>query len=57
MTNQTQLMALMGKHNLDDAHVAVLLSVSACTVSSWRRGTRNMPDNVLELLQMKLVSR
>lgn len=54
MTNQQSLKALMAEHQLDDAHIAVLLSVSASSVQSWRVGRRNMPDNLLELLEIKL---
>jgi len=37
-----------------DDYVAKLLSVSAYTVSAWRRGKREMPDSLIELLQLKL---
>ena len=50
----TALSQLMQSHNLRDEQVAIMLSVSAYTVGMWRRGQRDMPGNLLELLTMKL---
>jgi len=50
----TTLAQLMQSHNLRDEQVAIMLSVSAYTVGMWRRGQREMPDNLMELLTIKL---
>ena len=54
MTTRDQLLKLMAKHKLDDAHCAVLIGMSASAVQSWRLGNREMPKPILELLQLKL---
>ena len=50
----TTLSQLMQDHALRDEQVAIMLSVSAYTVGMWRRGQRDMPDNLMELLNLKL---
>ena len=45
---------LIDSRHLSDDHVAGLLSVSAYTIGVWRRGQREMPDSLIELLQLKL---
>ena len=50
----TVLAQLMQSHGLRDEQIAILLSVSAYTVGMWRRGQRDMPGNLMELLQIKL---
>jgi len=59
MTNREQLKALMLQHNLNQADIAELLSVSHWTVKSWTlpltsKAYRPMPDNMLELLNLKI---
>ena len=47
----------MELHDLTSADVAELLGVSVFTVNSWRSRNGNpMPDNLLELLELKLTS-
>jgi len=50
----TALAQLMQDHQLRDEQVAIMLSVSAYTVGMWRKGRRDMPNNLMELLTIKL---
>ena len=50
----TPLAKLMQSRSLRDEQVALMLSVSAYTVGVWRRGDRGIPENLMELLQIKL---
>ena len=54
MTNINKLKAIMSEHNLDRYAIATLLSVRKSTVDTWHGKSRNMPDQMLELLQYKL---
>lgn len=55
--NKDKLQVLMTKHNLNRYDVADLVGVRKSTVDTWfmsSKGFRNMPDNLLELLTLKL---
>lgn len=57
MTNREKLISLMTEYNLKARDVAVLLKVSYITVRVWRTlGAKQIPDNKLELLKLKLQS-
>lgn len=47
----------MDEHHMDKMQVAQLMNVSYWAVHSWLNGTRQMPDNQLELLKFKLAAK
>jgi len=52
--NIQTLKALMAEHDLSRRQVATLLRVYKQRVDSWCMGNRQMPDQLLELLQYKI---
>lgn len=55
--NKDKLTKIMNEHNLDRYDVAQITGVRKSTVDTWfmsSKGFRNMPDNVLELLELKI---
>lgn len=54
MTTSTDLKSTMTAHGLTPGKVAELVGVSVYTVLAWKYGQRAMPDNLYELLQLKL---
>ena len=55
--NKDKLQRIMAGHGLNRHQVAELLGVRKSTVDTWfmsGKGFRNMPDNTLELLELKL---
>lgn len=52
--NCTRLRVLMAKHRLTAEQVGKMVNREAGTVYQWRRGYREMPDEMLELLDRKL---
>ena len=58
--NKDKLIEIMDKHDLDRYQVADLVGVRKSTVDTWfmnGKGFRNMPDNVLDLLELKIKPR
>jgi len=59
MTNQQSLRAMMKEHNLTFKKVSEMCKVNIFTAKSWcaksdAKWYRNMPDNILELLKIKI---
>lgn len=59
MNNNKHLKRLMERHHISIAQTAKMLSVADVTVARWRQkegssGYNPMPDNMLELLRLKL---
>lgn len=59
MDNSERLKGLMREHQLSRPQVALLLDVARQTVDSWlappsATSHRNMPDNMLRLLQFTI---
>lgn len=57
--NKTKLIAIMQTHELDRYQVADILGIRKTRVDAWlasetSTGFRNMPDNMIELLELKL---
>ena len=50
----TPLKKLIDEHNLKAEQVALMLNVSAYSIQAWARGQRPMPNNLMELLTLKL---
>lgn len=52
--NCTRLRVLMAQHRLTAEQVGEMVNREPGTVYQWRRGYRDMPDELLELLERKL---